>query len=117
MRNTVVRHFGHTPLVAGRLFFITTCFGFWISTFFLHFTQYACAIVQTLLSTDICAEAITCVNVRQYTKNQGRTSPGTCLGQKNLAVQLVPETAEKGWSEITLEAHAQAVKRINDPLL
>jgi hypothetical protein len=67
MRNTVVRHFGHTPLVAGRLFFITTCFGFWISTFFLHFTQYACAIVQTLLSIHYCAEAITYVDMRQYT--------------------------------------------------
>jgi hypothetical protein len=66
MRNTVVLHFGQMPLVAGRLFFMTTCFGFWISTFFLHFTQYACAIVQTLLSIHICAETITYVNVRQY---------------------------------------------------
>ena len=65
MRNTVVLHFGHTPLVAGRLFFMTTCFGFWISTFFLHFTQYACAIVQTLLSINICAEASTKLSVRQ----------------------------------------------------
>jgi hypothetical protein len=65
MRNTVVRHFGHVPLVAGRLFFMTTCFGFWISTFFLHFTQYACAIVQFLLSIYICAEAITYVSVCQ----------------------------------------------------
>ena len=55
MRNTVVRHFGHVPLVAGRLFFMTTRFGFWISTFFLHFTQYACAIVQILLSKNIFA--------------------------------------------------------------
>ena len=65
MRNTVVRHFGHVPLVAGRLFFMMICFGFWISTFFLHFTQYACAILSSLLSFKICAEAITYESVRQ----------------------------------------------------
>jgi hypothetical protein len=42
MRNTLVPHLGHTPWVAGRLFFILIDFGFFISTFFLHFTQYAC---------------------------------------------------------------------------
>jgi len=42
MRNTLVPHLGHTPWVAGRLFFILIALGFLISTFLLHFTQYAC---------------------------------------------------------------------------
>lgn len=67
MRNTLVLHFGQTPWTAGRLFFRVTCLGFWISTFFLHFTQYACAIVQILLSLEyICAHAITYLSVCQY---------------------------------------------------
>ena len=32
---------GHVPLVAGLLFFSVTLIGFLISTFFLHFMQYA----------------------------------------------------------------------------
>ena len=40
--NTLVPHFGHVPLVAGLPFFRTTCSSFLISTFSLHFTQYAC---------------------------------------------------------------------------
>ena len=42
--NTLVPHLGQVPLVAGRLFFKVTCLGFLISTFFLHFMQYPCAI-------------------------------------------------------------------------
>jgi hypothetical protein len=42
MRNTLVAHLGHIPWVAGRLFFIVIALGFLISTFFLHFMQYAC---------------------------------------------------------------------------
>jgi len=45
MRKTAVPHFGQTPLTAGRLFFSVTFLAFWISTFSLHFTQYACAIL------------------------------------------------------------------------
>jgi len=41
MRNTLVLHFGQVPFTAGRPFFSLTSFGFEMSTFFLHFTQYA----------------------------------------------------------------------------
>ena len=34
-----------------------------------------------------------------------------------MAGPSVPETAERGWSETTPEAHARAVKTIDDPLL
>ena len=39
--NSVVPQTGHTPLVAGLPFFITTSCGFLISLFVLHFMQYA----------------------------------------------------------------------------
>jgi len=35
----LVPQFGHSPWVAGFLFFMVICFGFLISTFFLHFIQ------------------------------------------------------------------------------
>jgi hypothetical protein len=39
MRNTLVPQEGHTPWVAGRLFFSVVALAFFISTFFLHFIQ------------------------------------------------------------------------------
>ncbi len=42
MRNTLVPQRGQIPCVAGRLFFKVMALGFLISTFFLHFIQYAC---------------------------------------------------------------------------
>lgn len=43
--NTLVPHTGQTPSVAGLPFFRVTCLGFLMSTFFLHFIQYAVAIM------------------------------------------------------------------------
>lgn len=45
--NTFVLQTGHTPLVAGLPFLRVTRIGFLISTFFLHFIQYAVAIVPS----------------------------------------------------------------------
>lgn len=42
--NSVVPHTGHVPFVAGLPFFMVTCVGLFIVTFFLHFTQYASTI-------------------------------------------------------------------------
>ncbi len=42
MRNTLVPQVGQVPCVAGLLFLSVTDWGFFISTFFLHFMQYAC---------------------------------------------------------------------------
>jgi hypothetical protein len=41
MRNTLVPQTGQTPVVAGLPFFIVIDFGFLISLFARHFTQYA----------------------------------------------------------------------------
>lgn len=41
MRYIPVPHFGHSPFMAILPFFILTFFGFFISLFALHFTQYA----------------------------------------------------------------------------
>jgi hypothetical protein len=41
---SLVPHFGQVPDMAGRLFFKVTRFGFDISLFFRHFTQYAVTI-------------------------------------------------------------------------
>jgi len=40
--NTLVPQVGHTPWVAGLLFFMTMLLGFLISFLARHFTQYAC---------------------------------------------------------------------------
>jgi len=48
---TVVPHLGHTPFVAGRLFFKVTLAGFLISTFALHLKQYADGIGITSFRT------------------------------------------------------------------
>jgi len=45
MRKTLVPQFGQVPFAAGRPFFNVTSFGSFISTFFLHFTQYAVTII------------------------------------------------------------------------
>ena len=52
------------------------CLGLLISTLLLHFTQYACAILSSLLSFKICAEAITYVSVRQCIGEENGTAPG-----------------------------------------
>jgi hypothetical protein len=52
MRKTFVPHVGQEPCIAGRPFFNVICLAPLISTFFLHFMQYAVAITTTLLSTD-----------------------------------------------------------------
>jgi len=44
---TFVPHFGHEPFVAGFPFFNLTFFGSFISTDFLHLTQYAFVRVPT----------------------------------------------------------------------
>ena len=44
---TPVPHFGQVPFFAGLPFFIVMAFGAFISTFFLHFTQYAVTILVT----------------------------------------------------------------------
>jgi hypothetical protein len=44
MRKTLVPQLGHMPFFALLPFFIVTDCSFVISTFFLHFTQYACVI-------------------------------------------------------------------------
>ncbi len=44
MRKTDVPQLGQTPLIAGFPFLSVTGWGFFISTFILHFTQYACGI-------------------------------------------------------------------------
>ena len=41
MRNMLVPHDGHTPLVAGLPFFMVTALVFFISFLERHFTQYA----------------------------------------------------------------------------
>jgi hypothetical protein len=46
--NTLVEQLGHVPLVAGFPFFSLIFCGFFISTFFLHLTQYACGIFSNL---------------------------------------------------------------------
>ena len=45
---TLVPHFGQEPLVAGLPFFSFTFFGSFISTDFLHLTQYAFVRVPTV---------------------------------------------------------------------
>lgn len=58
MRNTLVPQEGQAPCMAGRPFFSVICLASLISTFFLHFMQYAVAITTTLLSTNwACTEA------------------------------------------------------------
>ena len=42
-------HTRQVPCVAGRLFFIVTCLGFFISLLALHFIQYACIVSPPLL--------------------------------------------------------------------
>jgi hypothetical protein len=44
--NIPVPQFGQTPLTAGFPFLRVTFFGFFISRFFLHLTQYACTIIS-----------------------------------------------------------------------
>jgi len=47
MRNTEVPQFGQTPLMAGLPFLSVTFWGFLISIFALHFTQYAWGISRS----------------------------------------------------------------------
>ena len=97
MRKTAVPHFGQTPLVAGRLFFSVTFLAFWISTFFFHFTQYACAILSSLLSVQICAEANTSTAIRRW-------------GRERLALRRVREAAQRRLLE-EAAAEAEALER------
>ncbi len=53
MRNTLVPQDGHSPCVAGRPFFIVIDLAFFISTFFRHFTQYACIFTSSLVSVQL----------------------------------------------------------------
>ena len=49
MRNMLVPHEGHTPLVAGLPFFMVTALVFFISFLERHFTQYASIFLPHIL--------------------------------------------------------------------
>ena len=52
MRNMLVPHDGHTPLVAGLPFFIVIALALFISFLERHFTQYASIFLPRIFSRD-----------------------------------------------------------------